>query len=324
MKKRRVVDSAEPGVKQPGIVDGTSYVISSGIANNYVLDVYGGNKENGANVQLYRKHSGINQQFEFIYNENGFYEIVNKASGKSLNVYGGFMDEETNVQMWDRDGSCASYWRIDKNADGTYTIQSSCSDLVLDIYGGKTINEKNIQVYFSHGGDNQHWVLESVSQGEDGRENENNKQQETIEEKNYMIVSVANTNYALDIFGGIKNIRSGSNIQLYDKHCNDNQRFSLVYDGEKGFYEIINVATNKSLNVYGGYKLAETNVQLWDRDGSCASYWRIDKNADGTYTIQSSCSDLVLDIYGGRALSGKNIQIYYSHGGDNQRWILEE
>ncbi len=114
---------------------------------------------NGTNIQLYGSHNSENQQFKFVYNDNGFYEIINPATGKSLNVYGGFVDAETNVQLWDRDGSCAGYWRLDRNSDGTYFIQSAC----LDVYSGIAENERNIQVYYRHGGDNQKWVIRKTS-----------------------------------------------------------------------------------------------------------------------------------------------------------------
>ena len=140
----------------------------------------------------------------------------------------------------------------------------------------------------------------------------------------YTIVSANNSSYAIDIYGGIKNARNGTNIQMYNKHGNKNQQFKFIYNKDNGFYEIVNPATNKSLNVYGGGKKEETNVQLWERDGSCASFWKVNKTENGAYIIQSSCSELVLDIYGGVAKSEKNIQIYTNHYGKNQEWILEE
>ena len=317
IKKHRQADSAEPGIKQESILDGEEYVIASAIDENYALDIYGGLRDNGSNTQLYSRHDGLNQRFVFVYHDNGFYEIINTASDRALNVYAGWKDEETNVQLWDRDGSCASYWRIDKNTDGTYTIQSSCSDLVLDVYGGTIANEKNIQVYFNHQGSNQHWVLREAR--------ENLEQPSTVIDNSvsYMIVSATDRQYAIDIYGGINGANSGSNIQLYSKHGGSNQRFYFVSRND-GFYEIVNLATNKSLNVYGAKRTLETNVQLWNRDGSCASYFKVGKNSDNTYTIKSGCSDLVLDICGGRVGNEKNIQVYLNHNSLNQRWLLEE
>ena len=159
-------------------------------------------------------------------------------------------------------------------------------------------------------------VVDPASPGE--------KYKEILDSATYVIASSANTEYALDIYGGISGATSGTNIQLYNKHGGENQQFKFIYDTNRGFYEIVNPATGKSLNAYGGFMDAETNVQLWSRDNSCASYWRMVRNGDGTYMIQSSCSDLVLDIYGGKTLNGKNIQIYYSHGGNNQHWVIEK
>ena len=309
----------EAGEKYANISDVTEYIIVSAIDDDYALDIFGGigNAINGSNVQLYKKHYEENQRFKFIYNENnGFYEIVNSETGRLLNVYGASVKAEANVQLWERDDSCAGYWKLIRTADDTYIIQSACSSLVLDIYGGNALNERNIQVYYNHGGSNQQWILEAY--------NHNDTSSKEIERVAYKIVSVVDNNYALDIYGGINNAINGSNVQLYNKHGGENQRFELIYNNENGFYEIVNPTTNKSLNVYGGFSEAETNVQLWDRDGSCASYWKINKNNDGTLIIQSACSDLVLDIYGGKALSEKNVQIYSGHFGSNQRWVLEE
>lgn len=324
-KKHREAEPAVPGGKLTSIVDDMEYVITSALDEKYAIDIFGGLTENGSNIQLYDRHDGNNQRFKFIYNDNGFYEIVNAASGRALNVYAGWKDEETNVQLWDRDGTCASYWRVDQNADGTYRMQSACSDLVLDIYGGKAINGKNIQMYFSHGGKNQHWVLQRIDGETKQAESEKPKNDEKLldESKEYIIASANDNNYAIDIYGGINNAVSGSNIQLYFKHGDANQRFKFIRKGEKN-YEIVNPTLNKSINVYGAGVQLETNVQLWDRDGSCASYFEVNKNQDNTYSFKSACSDLVLDIYGGRALNEKNIQMYSSHGGNNQKWILEE
>ena len=164
-RERRAVDPARPGDRYYDISSDDIYTITSEIDNSYAVDIYGGASRmvNGTNIQLYGSHNSENQQFKFVYNDNGFYEIINPATGKSLNVYGGFVDAETNVQLWDRDGSCAGYWRLDRNSDGTYFIQSACSDLVLDVYSGIAENERNIQVYYRHGGDNQKWVIRKTS-----------------------------------------------------------------------------------------------------------------------------------------------------------------
>ena len=313
-RERRAVDPARPGDRYYDISSDDIYTITSEIDNSYAVDIYGGASRmvNGTNIQLYGSHNSENQQFKFVYNDNGFYEIINPATGKSLNVYGGFVDAETNVQLWDRDGSCAGYWRLDRNSDGTYFIQSACSDLVLDVYSGIAENERNIQVYYRHGGDNQKWVIRKTS-----------KRFEINESVNYTITSEIDNSYAVDIYGGASRMVNGTNIQLYGSHNSENQQFKFVYN-DNGFYEIINPATGKSLNVYGGFVDAETNVQLWDRDGSCAGYWRLDRNSDGTYFIQSACSDLVLDVYSGIAENERNIQVYYRHGGDNQKWVIRK
>lgn len=315
----------EPGERQTDILDNVDYVIVSKGNSNYAIDIYGGIKENidGINIQLYDKHGEDNQQFRFVFNnEKGFYEIINHHTGKSLNNYGAKRVAETNVQLWERDGSCASFWKIEKMSDGSFVFQSACSELVMDIYGGKAITGSNIQVYYNHDGENQRWVLERAEDVVKKEENTDDSEVFIDENKQYVIVSALNHEYALDIYGGTANALSGSNIQLYNKHKNDNQIFRIIKNNQNNYYEIVNPATDKSLNAYGASTIVGTNVQLWDRDGSCASYWKMIKNTDDTYTIQSSCSDLVLDIYCGRILPEENIQLYSAHFGENQKWLL--
>ena len=315
-KTSKAINIPEPGKKIDRIKDDQIYTIASMAGAGFAIDIHGGVKNigNGSNIQLYIKHGNENQQFKFVYHtENGYYEIVNPYSNKSLNAYSGWTKPETNVQLWTRGDGCASYWKIVENDDGTYTFLSSCSGLAMDIYGGRVANEKNIQIYNTTNGDNQKWALQVAGQ----------EIPEISASSLYMITSAADADYALDVYGGRLMAKNGSNVQMYRKHGNENQQFKFVYSKEKKAYEIVYPDKNKSLNAYGGRTILETNVQLWDRDTGCASYWNIYKNLDNTYTIQSSCSDLILDIYGGRVESEKNVQIYKNNLGKNQKWHFE-
>ena len=307
-------DGITGGNKIDSISDTKIYSITSSLDTNYAIDVYGEGVNDGTNIQLHRKHNGINQQFRFVYNsDNGFYEIVSMKTDKSLNAYGGYTKPETNVQLWSRDKSCASYWKVIKNSDNTYTMQSACSKLVIDIYGGVVGNEKNIQIYTSHQGGNQKWILDEVGGSID----------EISEDKVYTLNSSLDNNYVVDVYGD--KLENDTNIQLYSKHGGENQQFKFDYNIEKGAY-IISVArdANKILAVEDNSTRIESNVQLSEIYDGCGAYWRVTKNNDDTYTMHSTCSELVMDIYGGSVGNEKNIQIHTSHQGGNQKWILGE
>ena len=315
-EKEDVINIPEPQAKIEEILDSEVYTIASVSNPNFVLDIYGGvkNLSNGSNIQLYGKHGNENQEFKLVYDvEKGYYQVVNPSSDKALNVYACKTRSETNVQLWEKDSSCASYWKIVKNDDGTYSFLSACSGLALDVYGGKAANEKNIQIYENNWNNNQKWTLQVKRQ----------KLSSISSDKKYVIVSAADSEYALDIYGGDALAKNGSNIQLYNKHGDKNQQFQFIYNDNRKAYEIVYPEKNKSLNAYGGMATLETNVQLWERDAGCASYWNITKNADA-YTIESACSKLVLDVYGGKIESEKNIQIYRNNAGGNQKWLFEE
>lgn len=140
-----------------------NYYISSAVNNQYVLDVYCGSKNNGENVQLYKKNNTKAQQFEIKYLNNGFYSISNLNSGLVLDVYAGNKDNGGNIQQYSYNGSKAQKWILRKNSDGTYTFINAGSGKALDIYAGLIKNGSNIQQYSDNGTLAQKFVLSKMN-----------------------------------------------------------------------------------------------------------------------------------------------------------------
>lgn len=69
------------------LADGT-YVISTALSSNYVLDVYGGYTWNKANVQLFAKNGTDAQAFKVTHDSQGYVTFTNVNSGKVLDVAG--------------------------------------------------------------------------------------------------------------------------------------------------------------------------------------------------------------------------------------------
>ncbi len=132
------------------IADGT-YSIQTALSSNFVIDINGGSKANGANVQIYKKQAANRQKFKVEYLGDGYYKIIAVHSNKVLDVYAGAKQAGTNVWQYEFNNSDAQKWKIQKNSDGTYSIISKCNGLYLDLYAGLVQNGTNIQVYTGNG-----------------------------------------------------------------------------------------------------------------------------------------------------------------------------
>ena len=95
------------------------YKIISNRDNNYSLEVYKGNKENGTNIKLSKNSDSINQEFKIIRNENNTYTIISRANGLVLDIENGIMRNRTNIQTYESNNTSAQEWNLIKE-DNTY------------------------------------------------------------------------------------------------------------------------------------------------------------------------------------------------------------
>ena len=143
---------------------GGTFVIVSNLDSNKVVDIAGGRKTNGTNVQLYSFNNSGAQKYSIKYDGNtGYYVITNVNSGKVLDVSGAKMVNGRNVQQYQSNNSLAQRWKIIKNKDNTYTIASALdSSYVLDVKGGSKNNGANIQIYKTNGSKAQKFTFKKV------------------------------------------------------------------------------------------------------------------------------------------------------------------
>ncbi len=118
-------------------------------------------KANADNVQttVYNKNN-IAQQW-IIQENDGYYLIKNRNSGKVLDVANGVFANQRNIWQYDVNKSCAQRWLIWENSDGTITIHNACNTkYVLDLENGQS----NIQIYSktTYSNNNQKWILKNI------------------------------------------------------------------------------------------------------------------------------------------------------------------
>lgn len=144
-----------------------------------------------------------------------------------------------------------------------------------------------------------------------------------VDEETYIIKSVKNQNYVIDLKGA--SVKNNSNIQLYKNNKSKAQQFRLIKN-TNGTYSISTIYnTNMVLDVQGGKNQNGTNIQLYKKNKTAAQQWVVRKNKDNTFTfVYKKDTSKVLDIKGGKIQNGSNIQIYKSNGTTAQKFVLEK
>lgn len=140
-----------------------------------------------------------------------------------------------------------------------------------------------------------------------------------IPDGKYVISSMLNSKYVLDIEGG--STPNYGNVQLYLNNESTAQAFKVSHDAQ-GYVTFTNVNSGKVLDVSGGIASNGRNVQQYTSNGTRSQKWVIKKSGNG-YTIVSALdSNFVLDLSSGKVNNGQNIQIYSSNGSNAQKWNL--
>lgn len=338
------------------IADGR-YVLALGVGGAKVLDVNGGSKDNGGNVQSYVSNMTAAQQWDISHDELGYLFIKNVSSGKVLDIAGGSCTLGTNIQQYSSNGSRAQRWiAVPTAPGGSFRLQSAVlPDLVLDVAGGSSSNGANIQTYASNGTAAQNVRFVSAVP--------NIAPSDDLGLDGWFTISLASdSSRVFDISGGSSS--NGANVQTYAANGTFAQVFKFVY--ENGYYRIVNAQSGKALDVDGGNVCPGTNVHQWSGDGNNANQlFSIVRNDDGSYTatnkttglvlsvansnvygdipsdsasqrlaftkltsllpegfftISNSASSAVLDVASGSASDGANVQLYGSNKSIAQKW----
>lgn len=308
-------DKAEAGselvVQSPPtpIADGV-YAIQSGLNKNYVLDVAGGSKANGANVQIYGWNETDAQKWTFKSDADGYYTITSKVSGKALDVSGGSKKNGANVQTWASNGTAAQKWLITKDGAG-YRIESALkTGFVLDVQYGSAQNGTNVWMYTSNGTAAQvFYIFDFTPKIEPSTA--------TLADGVYTVKTSLGSGKVLEVAGG--SIATGGNVRQYSGNDSYGQRFYVESDGA-GFYRLFNLGSGLALDIAGGNTKSGANVQQWTWNGTDAQLWSLQANSDGTITVSSKLSGLVLDISGGSTANGANLQMWTPNGTKSQKF----
>ena len=120
------------------------------------LDVAGGSRSNGANVQIYASNGTLSQRVWVRSIGGGWYSLTACCSAYPLDVLNCSNADGANVQQWQWNGSNAQKWRFEMGESGIKII-SACGNKVLDVSGAATANGSNVQLWSYNGSNAQSW-----------------------------------------------------------------------------------------------------------------------------------------------------------------------
>lgn len=304
------------------LADG-AYVISSMTDNSKVLDVSGGSKSDGVNVQMWEANMSEAQQWEVTHDSKGYVVLTNLGSGKVLDVASGAAKAGANVQQYALNDSRGQKWIAEQNDDGSYTLTSAVWDsLVLDIQSGDPKNGSNIQIYTANRTNAQKFVFYDANPVVEPCEDLK------LGEGYFSIATALDENYAVDILGA--SMADGANVQMYSSNKSYAQLYSLKFvpDGlfsSTGYYQIISACSDMAIAVDHGNVVNGSNVvQHTANANDDSQLFAIKDNGNGTYVLVNKASGLALDVADDDATNGTNLQGYTPNNQVKQRFVFNE
>ena len=323
------------------MIEEGAYVLAAGTGK--VVDVAGGSRAAGANVQQYTSNSTYAQRFYLEPDGSGFYRVFNIGSGLTLDVSDAGLFPGTNVQQYTWNDSPAQLWSLRANSDGTTTFISKCNGLALDVSGASTANGANLQMYTSNGTKAQRFTLtksELLSVGavtlhaasstnravdvKNASNSANTALQISTENGTMaqrLIVSKDTSGYTLrPLCSGLYIAPSGSSIVQSSKPTTWTVSFakSGTRRGIKlsSSGKVIAAKSSNNSSVLSYVQSAESSLQSF-----CPETMSL--IANGVYTIVSEQDSRVLDVADGSWLDEANISVYVNNDTGAQAFKFE-
>lgn len=138
------------------LISNDTYRISTALNNKSVLDVSGGSKVDGANIQIWMSTNVSQQNFKVEYIEDGYYKIIAEHSEMALTVRDGNVIQSKYI------GNDAQKWKFLDAGNGYYSIVSKLDGRYLSVDNAQTANGTNVQVYEANASNAQKFKFENL------------------------------------------------------------------------------------------------------------------------------------------------------------------
>ncbi|BDI31217.1 hypothetical protein CCAX7_32680 [Capsulimonas corticalis] len=289
------------------VISGQSYMLLNE-NSNMALDVPNGTNVHGTQLQQWTPNGATAQAWKFTDLGDGYWELINVASGLALDDYGWGTANGTVVDQWDASASPvtnAQQWSLRPAGDGSWKVVNRNSGRTLAISGASTSAGAKTILWDDNGTTDHNWFLMPY-----------------IADGSYKIVATTTGN-ALDV----ANLNNGALAQLHSYASGANQKWSIHNLGN-GSFSIRN-ANGRSLDCTGCSSANGTQTELYDYWGGPCQQWKIVPVGGGVYRIVTAQAKAdgtcdVLDGAGCSGTSGTNVLLWsWNGGGCQQTWYIQ-
>ena len=300
-----------------------TYMASSALKKNFVMDVADGSTGAGAAIQLYGSNGTDAQRFKIQKTSDGYYTIQNSKSDLYLTLYTTWADLKNGQQVTQRSytGGMSQKWCMERNSDGTYTVVSAMdSDMALDVANGKAFNCAVVQVWDANGTAAQRWSFSSAKTARQRLDALAASSKGTVAAGTYEVRSAVRSSAVFDAANG--GTSNGTAVQVYGSNGTDAQRWTVEV-GSDGYLTIKSAKSGLALDVTDGKAYSGARLQLWQANGTRAQKWVAVRDGNGVKLVSALDEDLVVDLPSASARNGNVLQLYSANGTAAQRWTFD-
>lgn len=284
------------------------YAIQSHLDESQYWDITDGRKDNGNPLQVWSYLGAFQQKFTVEHLTDGYYKIVSAYSEKALtvsdtkNVIGSSVIQE---EYTDKD---TQKWILKRKSDQHYVIVSKIGDYAIELKGR---------------GDGAKLVMNQLTGTKE--QNFSFQQKRTVQPTQsvangiYKIETILKNKPAFDITDGSK--EDGAKIQLWDYLNADQQKFKFTCDAE-GYYEIMSIYTGKVLAIDNLKAQNGAQIIQKTKQGTDDEKWIIQKEDNGTYSLNTKINFSSIEVSYGDAVNGKKVSLYEWNNWDTQKFTL--
>ena len=272
-----------------------------------VLDVQSASLADKGNVWIYDANDTAAQRFVITKVSGKWYQIVNKNSGKALSVAGGKKANNVNIWQYKNNRAKSQLWCF-RSVNG-YTVIENQLGYVLSVDGSISQSKSNVTQKSYSGSNAQKWKLIKK-----------NDAAVKIAKSKIQLASALDGNKVIDMCDG--NLENGGNAQIWGNGGSTNQKF--VLGAASGYYYTMKFGvSNKLMDVKGGSKAENANVQQYVSNGTDAQMWKFIPCGDGYYYVQSKLGKY-LTLASNSATNGSTVCLHskLSTNQGRQKWKI--
>ena len=284
-----------------------AYRLAVGAASNKGLEVTGSNKNDGAKVGIWSYGNATAQKFNIEYNEQGYYKITARHTGKSLTVKDNNLTEGAEIVQATYEGLDSQKWIIrDSKVNGLVISLLTNPTLSITI-AGNIENGNKLILADTKNNDNQMLYFY----------NENSTER-TAQNGIFKLAVGANSNKIVEIKGS--NTADDAEVDIWDYGNAAAQKFNIEYIN--GYYKITAKHTGKSLTVKDGNLTEGAEIVQATYKGLDSQKWIIrDSRVNGLVISLLSNPELSITIKGDIA-NGANLILAKTENTNNQMFYF--